>query len=208
VGPLGGRSRRFWRCRRCRLTFLRPEDHPGRAAEEARYRLHCNAPSDAGYRQALDRLAAPLSARLRPGMEGLDYGAGPGPALATLLAERGLRVTNYDPIFAPDPAPLARTWDFVACTETVEHFREPGREFDRLARLIRPGGWIGIQTRLCAEGKDLASWWYAQDPTHLCFYARATFDWIGARQGWSVEQPDGDVILMHRSRAADSETDR
>ncbi len=196
------RTRRFWRCGRCRLTFLGPQDHPTRVDEETRYRLHRNAPDDAGYRQALDRLAGPLAARLRPGMEGLDYGSGPGPALAAMLAERDLRVTNYDPIFAPDPAALARTWDFIACTETVEHFREPGVEFDRLARLIRLGGWIGIQTRLCAENQDLAAWWYAEDPTHLCFYARATFDWIGARHGWDVIGPTGDVVLLHASGPA------
>lgn len=206
-GPLSGRARRFWRCLDCHLTFAGILDHPTRAVEEARYRLHRNAPNDAGYRRSLDRLAGPLAARLTAGMEGLDFGSGPGPVLASLLGERGLRVSNYDPIFAPDMALLDRTWDFIACAETVEHFREPGNEFDRFARLIRPGGWIGIQTRLCAEDQDLASWWYAEDPTHLCFYARATFGWIGAHHGWTVEYPGEDVILV-RSSGGGRLTDR
>jgi SAM-dependent methyltransferase len=208
AGPLRGRARWFWHCAVCRLVFVPPADHPSREAEEARYRLHRNAAGDAGHRDALARILDPLAARLRAGMEGIDYGCGPTPVLVAMLEERGFRAAGYDPIFFPDPAPLARAWDFVACTETVEHFREPGREFERLGRLVRPGGWIGIQTRLIAADQDLAAWWYAEDPTHLCFYARTTFDWIADRHGWTVEFAAPDVVLMRKREGPSSRSGR
>ena len=63
--------------------------------------------NDAGYRRFLSKLADPLMARLAPGARGLDYGCGPGPALAAMLREAGHEVALYDPFFAPDPAPLS-----------------------------------------------------------------------------------------------------
>jgi SAM-dependent methyltransferase len=199
----GPRGRLFRRCAGCRLTFLPAAQHPTPEEELARYRLHRNDPADPGYRAHLGRLVEALAPRLRPGQKGLDYGSGPGPALAAILRERGLQMSLYDPHFAPDAAPLARDYDFITCTETAEHFRHPGREFARLARLLRKGGWLGMMTRLRPATLPLADWWYAQDVTHLCFYERDTMEWIAVRHGWQAhfplppEDPRQDVILFH-----------
>ncbi len=127
-----------------------PSDRLDAAAERARYETHENDPEDAGYRGFLDRLAAPLMERvvaeIPSGAEGLDFGSGPGPTLSIMLEERGMRMSLYDPFFAPDRSVLERTYDFVTCTETVEHLFEPRREFERFDRLVRPGGWLAIMT--------------------------------------------------------------
>ena len=47
----------------------------------------------------------PLLARLGPASHGLDYGCGPGPALATMLREEGHGVTDR----APQPALIGPT---------------------------------------------------------------------------------------------------
>jgi hypothetical protein len=205
AGAEGGpRGRLFRRCIGCRLTFLPAAQHPTEAEELARYRLHQNDPADPGYRAHLERLAGALAPRLSPGQEGLDYGSGPGPALAGLLRERGLKVSLYDPHFAPDLSALEREYDFITCTETAEHFRRPGREFERLAGLLRRGGWLGLMTRLRPPDLSLADWWYAQDVTHLCFYERPTMEWIARRHGWQAyfplppDDPRQDVVLFHR----------
>jgi 2-polyprenyl-3-methyl-5-hydroxy-6-metoxy-1,4-benzoquinol methylase len=46
----------------------------------------------------------------------------------------------FDPLFFPDPEPLGDLYDFITCTETIEHFHRPAEEFARLDRMLRPGG--------------------------------------------------------------------
>ena len=185
-------------CSGCGLISMHPTHHPDRAAEAAHYGTHENDPKDPRYRAFLDRLFKPLRTKLESGMEGLDYGSGPGPALSVMLEEAGFPTAIYDPFFAPDAGVLDRRYDFVTCTETVEHFHRPAREFDRLAGLLKPGGWLGVMTELFPEEGDFASWWYRRDPTHVCFYRERTFDWLAARYGWRWERAGRTVILFQR----------
>lgn len=201
IGPfseIGSRS--FLRCGRCRLTFLRADQHLDPAAERARYELHRNRPDDPDYRNFLDRLAGPLLQRLPPAAEGLDYGSGPGPTLSVMLRERGFPMRIYDPFFAPDESALERTYDFITCTETAEHFRNPGGEFHRLDRLLRPGGWLGIMTGLIESDEGFSDWHYPRDPTHVCFLKRETADWIARRHSWEAAYPAKDVVLFKKIR--------
>lgn len=192
------RGSRFYRCGVCRLVFLAPEQRPTAESERAHYGTHENDPDDPGYRAFLARLADPLAARLAPGAEGLDYGAGPGPALARMLVERGFRVRIYDPFFAPDDDALRRTYDFVACSETAEHFHDPAAEFARLDGMLRPRGWLGVMTEMLDDARDFASWRYARDPTHVCFYAAETMRWIADAHGWRMEAPARNVVLFQK----------
>ncbi len=82
----------------------------------AHYLHHENHLDDPGYRRFLSKLADPLLARLPAGSKGLDYGCGPGPALAAMLREAGHQVALYDPFFHPDLTPLERSYDFETCT--------------------------------------------------------------------------------------------
>ncbi|HEX2205316.1 MAG TPA: class I SAM-dependent methyltransferase [Longimicrobium sp.] len=191
-------GRRYWECGRCRLVFLDPAQRLDAAAERAHYGTHENDPDDPGYRAFLDRLAAPLAARLAPGAEGLDYGSGPGPALARMLEERGFGMSLYDPFFAPDASVLERAYDFVTCTETAEHFFAPGDEFRRFDALLRPGGWLGVMTEMRTDERDFARWRYARDPTHVSFYRAETMEWIARAHGWALERPHRDVALFHK----------
>jgi hypothetical protein len=173
--------------------------HLSSAAERARYETHRNDPTDAAYRAFLNRLAAPLIPRLPPGACGLDYGAGPGPTLSVMLAEQGFPMSNYDPFFAPDRRALHRTYDFITCTETVEHFARPGEEFARLDALLRPGGWLGVMTQMEESDAAFADWWYARDPTHVAFYRASTMRWIAGRFRWRIESPAASVTLFQKA---------
>lgn len=190
--------RRYLQCPACALIFADPASHLDAAAEKAVYDLHRNDPQDAGYRAFLARLADPLLTRLRPGMEGLDYGCGPGPTLSIMLAQAGMRMTDYDPHYAPDPAVLERTYDFVTCTEVVEHFRRPAEDWARLAALLRPGGWLGVMTQLVISLERFRAWQYRNDPTHVAFYSPETFAWIGDHFGLTVERVDTAVLLLRK----------
>jgi hypothetical protein len=105
-------------------------------------------------------------------------------------------VDGWDPFFAPDPEPLGRTYDFVTCTETAEHFFCPGDELRRLDGLLRPGGWLGLMTEWLPEDRPLGEWRYARDPTHACFYRPETMRWIAGRHGWRLESPRRGVALF------------
>jgi SAM-dependent methyltransferase len=195
------RGSRYWRCGTCRLVFLDPAQRPDAEAERAHYGTHENDPDDPGYRAFLARLADPLAARLAPGAEGLDYGAGPGPALPRMLEARGFRVRVYDPFFAPDEDALRRTYDFIACSETAEHFHRPAAELARLDGLLRPGGWLGVMTEMLDDARDFATWRYARDPTHVCFYHADTLRWIADFYGWRMETPARNVVLFQKPAA-------
>jgi len=201
-------ERAYWRCGLCQARFLDPGARPSRKEEYARYCAHENHPEDPGYRGFLWKLAEPLLARLPAGAQGLDYGCGPGPALAAMLREAGHAIALYDPFFQPDPAPLAATYDFVTCTETAEHFHDPGDEFDRLMHLVRPGGWLAVQTCFQRDDSRFRDWHYRRDPTHVVFYREATLAYLARVRGWSCLFPVKDVALMQRplreSRVPDS----
>jgi 2-polyprenyl-3-methyl-5-hydroxy-6-metoxy-1,4-benzoquinol methylase len=190
-------DRRYWRCAVCEATFLDPGQRPDRAAELTHYRTHQNDPADPGYRRFLAKFAKPLLARLQPASSILDYGCGPGPALAAMLTEAGHRVSLWDPFFHPDPAALAGRYDAVTLTEVAEHLHAPSLEFDRLGSLVRPGGLVGLMTCLQTDDARFADWHYRRDPTHVVFYREATLRRIAADRGWQIELPAKDVALMH-----------
>lgn len=189
---------RYWRCDDCEATFLDPGQRPTASLEHAHYLTHRNDPGDPGYRGFLSKLATPLLGLIAPRSSGLDYGCGPGPALAAMLREAGHRMALYDPFFHPDRAVLERRYDFVTCTEVAEHFHRPADEFDRLDGLLRPGGRLAVMTEFQTDDARFAGWHYRRDPTHVVFYRAATFRVLAAQRGWSCEIPAGDVAIMRK----------
>ncbi|SFR76259.1 2-polyprenyl-3-methyl-5-hydroxy-6-metoxy-1,4-benzoquinol methylase [Marinobacter daqiaonensis] len=186
----------YRRCVRCEATLMDPAGWLPEDEEREIYRLHDNAVDDPGYRRFLDKLAEPLMERLAAGQQGLDFGCGPGPALADMLAARGLEVTLYDPAFFPDPLPLARQWDFVTCTEVVEHLKDPYTVFGSLGALLKPGGTLGVMTCFQTDDNRFAGWHYRRDPTHIVFYREKTFHWLADHFGWHLTIPRKDVVLL------------
>lgn len=188
----------YWRCQQCMATFLDPSQLPHRSVEHAQYRLHRNEVSDVQYRKFLGRVALPLLERLPAGLSGLDYGCGPGPALAAMLIEAGHRMAVYDPLFFNDPKLLDNPYDFITCTEVVEHFHHAFDEFAQFDRLLKPGGWLAVMTMFQTDDAAFAGWHYRRDPTHVVFYREMTFRTIAGRHGWRCEFPCANVALMHK----------
>lgn len=195
--PLGIFDRQsYWRCEDCQARGLDPVHYPDAATEHAIYMQHENHVHDTGYRRFLSKLADPLLARLAPGARGLDYGCGPGPALAAMMTEAGHRVALYDPYFQRDPLPLQAMYDFITCTEVVEHFHRPADEFDRLGAMLRPGGWLAVMTCFQTDDARFAQWHYRQDRTHVVFYRAETLRRIAELRGWVCDIPVKDVALF------------
>ncbi|MBL0061921.1 MAG: class I SAM-dependent methyltransferase [bacterium] len=196
IGDLA--SRPSSRCGTCDLLFVHPDFHLLPEMELQRYLTHRNNRDDSGYLVFLERLIAPLVASVTPGSEILDFGSGPTPVMAELMRERGYRVEIYDPFFSVDINVLDRTYDAVACCETAEHFRFPIDDWSKIMKCMRSGSMLGVMTLMYNDEMDLNRWWYAQDPTHICFYSVRTMEWIAAHFGLQLEIISDRVALFEK----------
>ena len=192
-------ARKYWRCGLCEARFMDSENYLSSQEEYDHYLLHENDTGNLGYRAFLGKLVNPLFKKLKPASSGLDYGCGPGPALAAMMREAGHKVKLFDPYFHNDAQALSQTYDFVTCSETAEHFYRPWDEFCRLDSLLKNGGWLAIMTCFQTDDAAFAGWYYRRDPTHVVFYREATFLWLADRLGWSCEFPVKDVALMRKT---------
>lgn len=193
--------RPYRRCPACRLVFVPAAFHLSPEAEQAQYDHHENTLDDPGYRRFLTRLAGPVLARVPAGAQGLDVGCGPAPLLARMLEEGGIGMRVYDPFYAPDDSVWAQRYDLVTASEVVEHFRAPGREFDRLFSAVKPGGLLAVMTKRVRDAAAFARWHYILDPTHIAFYDEGCFAWIAARHGAQLEIAGDDVVAFRTAAA-------
>lgn len=188
--------RPFFQCDTCHLIFVPKSHHLTPEKEKARYDLHNNNPNDEGYIKFLSKLADPVKKKISPRSSGINFGSGPDSILSELVKIDGHSVKNYDPYYANDKSVLEGQYDFLISSEVVEHFSTPIRDWELMDGLIRNGGLSGIMTQLYRPEIDFAKWWYKNDETHIAFYSRDTFDWIGKRFGYKVETQGESIILL------------
>lgn len=191
-------KRPYLHCKVCDLVFVPANYHISSGLEKAEYDKHQNSAEDYGYRTFLSRLSEPLLERLEPRSKGLDFGCGPGPALPAMLAAHGHRVEIYDPFYAHYPEVLERQYDFVTTTEVFEHLREPARTLNQLWSLVKPGGVLGVMTKLVANKTAFEKWHYKNDPTHIIFFSKTTMQWLA--DFWCARQElvAGDAIIFRK----------
>ncbi|WP_441001106.1 class I SAM-dependent methyltransferase [Fodinibius sp. SL11] len=189
----------YYQCQNCGLIFAPSKDRPDRKEELARYETHDNDPQDEGYRNFLNQLFEPLNALLEPGSKGLDFGSGPGPTLNLIFEEAGHEMRIYDLFYDNDKSVFEEKYDFITATEVVEHLFNPGQELDRLWKCLRPGGYLGIMTKIAEDNVDFfAHWHYRLDITHVTFYTQETFHWLANHWNASVEFPADRVIIFQK----------
>lgn len=163
-------------CDNCRLIFIEERFLPDPDSERERYLEHENGLEYPGYVNFLYRAITPALKYLKRDMQGLDYGCGPVPTLGPLLEREGMACQNYDPFFFPR-IPQG-SFDFIFVTEAVEHFFQPGEEFNRIRNLLKPDGLLTIMTELWNDRDQFSDWYYAKDYTHVSFYSMQTIDAI------------------------------
>lgn len=168
-------------CSNCGLKFKNPAIFLSSDDESTRYRHHNNDPTDDGYKKFLSKLLNPLKQYLQPHFLSLDFGSGPGPTLSLLMKEFVEAAYDYDPLFHPDQDLLNKKYDVVTSTEVVEHFKTPQSDWDIMANLVKPGGYLAVMTQVLNPETNYASWWYKNDPTHVVFYKAETFDFLAKK---------------------------
>lgn len=190
--------RDYHRCNICKLVFVPKQFHVTLEREKKEYDLHQNSCEDAGYLGFLSRFSDPFVARLGSPKCGLDFGCGPGPALATLIEHDGHSVALYDPLYKNDETVLSQKYDFITATEVVEHFRDPSKEFIKMFQMLVPAGFLGIMTKMVKGEAAFKTWHYIRDLTHVAFYNRSTFEYIARQFDADVEFVADDVIFFQK----------
>ncbi len=191
----------YLHCKKCDLIYVKPGQRLDPDEEKSRYDLHENDPADERYRDFLNQLYTPLINKLSPKSSGLDFGSGPGPTLSVMFEEEGHSMNIYDPFYAPDKAVFQNTYDFITTTETAEHLFKPREEFDLLWKCLKPGGYLGIMTKVVPSLDEFYDWHYRKDDTHVTFYSEKTFQWMAEHYGAKLEIfGDRTIILEKHSR--------
>ena len=192
------RNRLYHHCVCCDLIYVDKAFHLDALEEKDVYDQHENDSEDVGYRKFLGRLFDPLESKLEKGARGLDFGSGPGPTLSLMFSEAGYDMYIYDKFYAADESVFQESYDFISSTEVIEHLDHPKRELDRLWSCLKPGGYLGLMTKLATGEKSFPTWHYKNDPTHIAFYSKASFAYLAEKLNASLEFFGTDVIILRK----------
>lgn len=110
------------------------------------------------------------------------YGVEPSASAAQMARVRGVNVLGA----TIDDIPREVTFDVIVAIDVVEHIAEPLPFFRAVARHLRPGGAVVVQTG------DLDAWtwrmegsryWYCSLPEHVSFYSRSAMTQLATSAG-------------------------
>lgn len=190
----------YFQCDQCQLIFLNPADRLSAEKENQRYLRHQNKVTDSGYQEFVKPLFEAVVKTFSQTCRGLDFGSGPDSAISYLLLNANYSLEKYDPFFHPDKNVLKpNTYDFIIICEVAEHFYQPLNEFQKLKTYLKAGGSVLIMTSLWKQQTNFKNWSYRRDSTHVCFYSKETFHWIGQAIGFSRVQILKDQIIILES---------
>ena len=188
----------YWQCSLCKATMLDPIQFISSNKEKKHYLKHNNVINDARYRTFLSNLIEPLKDKISIYDIGLDYGCGYAPALADILKKDGFNVELYDPFFFKNENIFFRKFNFITCSEVVEHFFKPYEEFNKIDSLLAKNSWLAIMTSFMTEDYLFKNWHYRRDPTHVVFYKKITFKIIASQRNWKINFPSENIVLFNK----------
>lgn len=189
-------NRQFLQCGACLSVFLHPGNYLTEEAEEKHYLTHNNDPEDVRYQNFVSPIVNPILEDFGKQNKGLDFGSGTGSPIMKLLKDAGYDVVQYDLFFHNHPELLKNQYDYIACSETAEHFKEPYSEFRQLRNLLKPGGKLYVMTERFDPNRDFGTWYYKTDPTHVFLYHAKAFEWIMNEFGFTGLEIEGRVATL------------
>lgn len=189
-------KKKYMRCTLCGSVLLLPDFFLDAAEEKGHYLNHNNDVTDVRYQQFVYPITCEVKKTLPPTSLGLDYGCGTGPVAAAELQKLGFSVSLYDPFFENHPEALKQTYDFIICSEVMEHFHEPYREFNKLYALLNPRATLYCKTEVLTDDINFEDWYYRLDPTHVFFYTPESLHWIKEHLGFSTLEIRSKLIIF------------
>jgi SAM-dependent methyltransferase len=193
-------------CAVCGLVYKTPVPQPGFLSEIFAREAAGKWMTPQGFAHE----AAALQHRVgRRAFDVLDVGAAGGPLLRA-CAERGvsgrrsaLDVVHYPGLEAhlagefirgridmPSLAWSGNPYDVVTMFDVLEHLYQPPVAFQNLRALVKPRGWVVIETGSADSfwpvrfGRN--QWWYVRLIEHHVFWSRRALDHAAAANGFEV----------------------
>ena len=187
----------YYKCPTCEGIFVDENNRPNLESERNRYEVHENDVNDEGYQKFVLPITSSVMRDFKSDDKGLDFGAGTGPVLSKILQDNKYSIKQYDPFFHIYPELLEQQYDYIASCEVIEHFYNPYKEFKLLKSMLKEGSKLYLMTAVYNEGVDFASWYYKNDPTHVFFYSKKTFEWIKNEFGFSDLEINKKLIILN-----------
>lgn len=187
-------NRLFYQCENCFLIFSDKSFLPSSEKEKQRYDLHQNSIDDVEYVTFLNQAIHPALNFINSSNIGLDYGCGKNAVLSKLLVKYHIDCDNYDVFYFSELAD--KTYDFIFCTETAEHFFTPKIDFEKIVSHLIKGGYFILMTEFWNNDIDFTSWYYARDYTHVSFYHQNTFNFIAHKFNLSIVFNDAKRVVI------------
>ncbi len=183
-------------CPNCDLVFAPKQYHLSESAEKNRYDSHQNNPSDKHYREFLSKVFIPVMDYIKPNDKGLDFGSGPGPTLSVMFEEKGYKMDLFDKFYANNPLIFNNKYDFITATEVFEHLKEPDIHLKKIRNIMSKTAVLAVMTKMRNDDIDFSSWYYKDDPTHICFFSKNTMRYLGKVWDTDVKFYEDDVVLF------------
>jgi len=198
--PIDAPDGRYYHCPQCHLIFADARTIPAPENERRRYLEHDNSHENKGYVAMFERFIAQLvTPYVSENADVLEFGCGPVPVLADLLAARGFAVDVYDPYFYPQPLDEEKPYDLITATEVFEHLQHPHETIKRLKTHLKANGCLAVMTLFHPGPGEFADWWYRRDLTHISFYNSHTLDWIAGHFGLQLVFENGKNSALLRN---------
>lgn len=191
------KKRSLYICPTCQLVFSDANSHLPPHIEKRRYQQNSTK-----YQKPLSQFLISLiqecaQQKTQP-LIGLNFGRLAMPSTLETVNIYGHKVSQYDPFFAPEHQLLKQEYDFICCYRVFEHFRFPSKEWSLLCRLLKPGGWLAINTKLLTDLAGFDKWHHKNNLTHVSFYQRATFEFLAQQAGFKLLFASNDLILVQK----------
>lgn len=180
---------KYYHCPHCEVIFKDPKAYimPDEAFEI--YESHENSIEDERYvfyfKKFLDEAVMPF---LKNNRQILDFGSGPSPVLAQILArDYGFSVDLYDRFYAPEKIYEGKRYDLITTTEVVEHLEDPLVYFMLFKTLLGKNGILAVMTQFHKnDERHFLNWHYMRDRSHIVFYRQKTFQVIAEKVGLKI----------------------
>ena len=190
------RKKEYYKCRGCQSVFMDSRFFLDPKKEKERYLLHNNDVNDVGYQNFVKPIIDYTLDNFTKESHGLDFGAGHGPVICTLLKKMSYNIEMYDPFFHNQKELLKEKYDYIISCEVIEHFHDPAKEFSSLKSMLNHGGKLILKTDILKPNTDFKQWYYKNDATHVFFYSLKSFDYIVKKFGFSQVTIDDRLIII------------